>query len=101
MTQSSFSQVMVWCCGSCGFVLQGGQPHMECPMCDSYREVFFDIPQQVEEEVRAEFGEDFNAAPARAKRREIVARLGLGQKFRIKGRVTLPVHDAKASRKYT
>lgn len=70
-------------------------------MCDSYREVFFDIPQQVEEEVRAEFGEDFNAAPARAKRRAIVARLGLGQKFRIKGRVTLPVHDAKASRKYT
>lgn len=101
MSQSSFSQVMVWCCGSCGFVLQGGQPHMECPMCDSYREVFFDIPQQVETEVRAAFGDDINAAPARALRRSLVEKLGLSRKFRIKGRVTLPVHDARASRKYT
>ena len=69
MTQSSYSQAMIWCCGSCGFVLSGGQPHMECPMCDSYREVFIDIPQQIESEVRAEFGEEINAAPARAKRR--------------------------------
>lgn len=99
MTQSSYSQALIWCCGSCGFVLEGGQPHMECPMCDSYREVFIDIPQQIESEVRAEFGDEINAAPARAKRRALVAEQGLGQKFRIKGRVTLPVHDARASRK--
>jgi hypothetical protein len=76
MTQSSFSQALIWCCGSCGFVLEGGQPHMECPMCDSYREVFIDIPQQIESELRAEFGEEINAAPARAKRRAIVAEQG-------------------------
>ena len=101
MSTVSYLQTMIWCCSSCGFTLEGGQPHMECPICESYKECFIDIPQQVESRIRAEFGDDnANSAEARAARRNILAAEGLTRRFRIKGRYNLPVHDPRPSRKY-
>ncbi len=33
MNANSYMHSVLWCCTSCGFVLETGQPHMECPIC--------------------------------------------------------------------
>ena len=45
-------QAMLWTCKSCGFQLQGGQPPYECPLCESYKTNFIDIPQHLEAGIR-------------------------------------------------
>jgi hypothetical protein len=72
---------------------------MECPICESYKESFIDIPQHIESSVRASFGADAaNSAEARAARKKLLAAEGLLRRYRVKGRVTLPVHDPRPSR---
>ena len=50
----SYMQAMLWTCTSCGFVYQGGQPKMECPVCEAYKSAFVDLPQHLEREIRTE-----------------------------------------------
>ena len=47
-----YLQALLWTCQTCGFVKEGEQPHMECPICESYKSNFIDIPQHIEQDVR-------------------------------------------------
>lgn len=51
-SSSAYMQAMLWTCKTCGFVLEGGQPKYECPLCESYKTSFIDIPQHLERQVR-------------------------------------------------
>ena len=100
MKAGTFMQTLVWCCSSCGFVHHGGQPFMECPICEAYKTSFIDIPQHIEAAVIAEFGADgLNSAGARQRRRELVREGGYARTFRLKGRVTEAVNRDGASRR--
>ena len=50
----TYLKALLWTCQTCGFVKEGDQPHMECPICESYKANFIDIPQDIEQRVRAE-----------------------------------------------
>lgn len=101
MNASSYMQSVLWCCTSCGFVLEGGQPQMECPICESYKECFIDSPAHVEAAMRTRFGADqFNSAAARAARLTALREGGYLKKFRLKGRFNEVVHAPGDSRKY-
>lgn len=101
MKADTFMHSILWCCSSCGFVLEGGQPAMECPICESYKSSFIDSPAHVEAEIREEFGELNNCAEARAKRLEVLKDGGYLRNFRLKGRFGYAVNDPDESRKYT
>lgn len=83
-----FNQALLWTCTSCGFVWEGGQPHMECPSCGAYKTSFIDIPQHIEAKVRT--GLKKNQSPnntnAREQRLTLMAEEGVAQQFRVKGR---------------
>lgn len=53
----SYLRALLWTCQTCGFVKEGNQPHMECPICEGYKSGFIDIPQHLETEVREEHPE--------------------------------------------
>ncbi|MCB9508300.1 MAG: hypothetical protein H6697_11635 [Myxococcales bacterium] len=101
MKADTFMHSVLWCCSSCGFVLEGGQPMMECPICEAYKTSFVDTPAHVEAAVRAEFGDQSNGAAGRAKRLELLGEGGYLRSFRRKGRFVEAVNQASASRKYT
>lgn len=101
MKADSFMHSILWCCSSCGFVLEGGQPTMECPICESYKSSFVDSPAHVEAEIREEFGELNNGAEARAARLSKLREGGFLRNYRLKGRFGYAVNHVDASRKYT
>ncbi len=101
MKAGVYMQSLIWCCGSCGFTLKGGQPSMECPICEAYKASNIDIPQHIEAALIEEFGADLtNSAEARKKRLQLLEEGGYRKKSRLKGRVTEAVHQAGDSRKY-
>ncbi len=83
-----FNMALLWTCTSCGFVWQGGQPHMECPSCEAYKTAFIDIPQHLEAKVREGLKKDqaFNCTEARQQRLELMTQEGVDKRFRVKGR---------------
>jgi rubredoxin len=100
MNAHSYMQSILWCCSSCGFVLEGGQPHMECPLCEAYKDAFIDTPGQVEASIRATFGNDAsNTADARRARLAALRAGGFLRTYRVKGRVTEAVNSAAPSRR--
>lgn len=99
MKAGTFMQSLLWCCTSCGFMRQGGQPTMECPICEAYKTSFIDTPQHIEAELRGEFGDDTtNTAQARAKRLTLLNEGGYLRTHRVRGRMTEAVHIPAASR---
>lgn len=50
--EDPYFQAMLWTCQTCGFVMEGKQPHMECPICEGYKSSFIDIAQHLEKSVR-------------------------------------------------
>lgn len=54
---NSYFQALLWTCKTCGFVKEGNQPHMECPICEGYKAGFIDIPQHLEAQIREEHPE--------------------------------------------
>lgn len=97
MNANSYMHSVLWCCTSCGFVLESGQPHMECPICEAYKTSFIDSPAHVEAEIREAFDLP-NSADARARRLEVLREHGYTRRFRLKGRVTEAVHEDGSSR---
>lgn len=99
MKAGTFMQSLLWCCTSCGFMRAGGQPVMECPICEAYKTSFIDTPQHIEAELIDRFGEDnTNTAAARAERLNILRDRGLIKTYRIRGRATKAVHKPTQSR---
>lgn len=93
-------QSLLWCCTSCGFVYRGGQPAMECPICEAYKSAFVDIPQHIEAQLIEEFGDELtNSSAAREKRLTMARTGGFFANVRVKGRMTETVHDNQDSRK--
>lgn len=85
---NSYMQAMLWTCKSCGFQLEGGQPPYECPICESYKTSFMDIPQHLEKELREEHPDlPPNHAELRARRVELIAEHKLDRKRRAAGRI--------------
>ena len=79
---------LLWTCGSCGFVYEGGQPKMECPVCEAYKTNFIDLPQHLEQEIRTEFPDlPPNHKTCRAKRLELMETHGVRDSNRVAGRV--------------
>jgi len=96
----TYMHSILWCCTSCGFVLEGGQPHMECPICEAYKDAFIDSPAHLEAEIREKFGDDLsNSAEARRTRLAVMRERGYIKRFRVKGRTTEVVHAGVTSRK--
>ncbi|AWV89956.1 hypothetical protein [Bradymonas sediminis] len=52
---TGYFQALLWGCTSCGNVLEGGQPKMECDFCEAFKSAYIDIPQDLERAVREEF----------------------------------------------
>lgn len=99
MKAGTFMQSLLWCCTSCGFMRAGGQPLMECPICEAYKTSFIDTPQHIEAELIRQFGEgNTNHADARAQRLTILREQGLLKNHRVRGRFTKAVHRPNASR---
>lgn len=90
-TDSKFTgyfQALLWTCTSCGFVYEGGQPKMECQMCEAYKTAFIDIPQHIEAQVREEFADlPPNHINCRERRLELMEESKSLRKFRVAGRV--------------
>lgn len=100
MKTGTFMQSLLWCCTSCGFMRQGGQPIMECPICEAYKTAFIDTPQHLEAQLRETHGEDAtNTADARAQRLELLREGGYLRTNRVRGRMTEAVHIPAASRR--
>lgn len=98
MNANSYMHSVLWCCTSCGFVLETGQPHMECPICEAYKTSFIDTPGHIEAAIREQFGDLPNAAEARSRRLELLREGGYTRRFRLKGRITEAVHGDGDSR---
>jgi rubredoxin len=101
MRAQPFMQSILWVCTSCGFSLEGGQPHMECPICAAYKDSFIDSPGHIEAQVREAHGEHRNSADARALRLQLLRAGGFTRTYRVKGRYTEVVNRDLASRKLT
>ncbi|QED27241.1 hypothetical protein FRD01_08295 [Microvenator marinus] len=70
----TFVHAMIWTCRTCGFAYFGGQPKMECPVCESYKTNFVDIPQHIEAKIREELPDNPpNHRDNRARRVELMA----------------------------
>lgn len=101
MNAKPYMQSVLWCCTSCGFVLEGRQPHMECPICEAYKSSYIDSPAHIEADLRDEYGELSNGAEARKQRLMRLREGGYTRSYRLKGRSTEAVHRPDASRRYT
>ena len=99
MKAGTFMQTLHWTCTSCGYAYRGGQPMMECPICEAYKSSFIDAPQHIEAKVIEAFGEKAtNSADARAHRLELMREGGYLRRFRLKGRFVEAVNVADPSR---
>lgn len=84
----TYMHAMVWTCTTCGFIHEGGQPKMECQVCESYKTAFINLPQHLEREVRETHPElPPNHRTCRDLRLELMAREGVKAKKRFAGRV--------------
>lgn len=84
----TYLHAMIWTCTSCGFSYFGGQPKMECPVCESYKTAFIDIPQHIEQAVREEFEDNPpNHKENRARRLELMEENNVRSTNRAAGRV--------------
>lgn len=85
---SPYMQAMLWTCKSCGFVLEGGQPPYECPLCEAYKTSFIDFPQHLEQQLRtAHESLPPNHKDCRAQRLELIKTHGVDKKSRAAGRI--------------
>lgn len=83
-----YFQSMLWTCKTCGFVKEEGQPHMECPLCESYKTNFIDIPQHIESQVREEHPDKQpNHRACRELRLQLMKENDADDKNRFQGRV--------------
>lgn len=81
-------QALLWTCTSCGFTYEGGQPKMECPVCEAYKTAFIDIPQHLEQEVRSAHPDvPFNHAECRKQRLALMAKYEIRKNHRVAGRI--------------
>lgn len=89
MTQyKPFMQALLWTCKHCGFVYEGGQPKQNCPICESYKTSFIDIPQHIEAEVReAHPDKSYNHRECRQMRIELMEENDVDSKNRVSGRI--------------
>lgn len=102
MKAQPFMQSLLWCCTSCGFMRAGGQPVMECPICEAYKSAFIDSPQQIEAQLLDTYGEgNTNTADARRERLTLLRASGHLSHYRVRGRSTKAVHQPTESRRYT
>jgi len=84
----TYMQALLWTCTSCGFVYEGGQPKMECPICEAYKTSFIDIPQNIERQVREEFPDlPPNHKNCRARRLELMDANDVRAMSHVAGRV--------------
>jgi rubredoxin len=87
-TYSPYFQALLWTCKTCGFVKEGEQPHMECPICESYKANFIDIPQHIEREIRETYpGKNPNARACRERRLELMQQEDADSKKSFSGRM--------------
>lgn len=84
----SYFEAMLWTCKSCGFVEEGGQPEMECPLCEAYKTDFINIPQHIEKQVRQQY-EDLppNHKKCRTRRIELMKEENVFEHHDVAGRV--------------
>ena len=100
MKAGTFMHALFWCCKSCGFVYEGGQPTMECPICEAYKASFVSTPGQIQSTLIDEFGEgQTNTTEARARRLELLREKNLIKRARLNARTTEAVHRAGSSRR--
>lgn len=87
-TYDPFLHALIWTCRTCAFTYVGGQPKMECPVCEGYKTNFVDLPQHLEQKVRDEFpGLPPNHKDCRARRLELMTAAGVLDNFRVAGRI--------------
>ncbi|MFW5966070.1 MAG: rubredoxin-like domain-containing protein [Persicimonas sp.] len=85
---TGYFQAMLWTCTSCGYVYEGGQPKMECQMCEAYKTAFIDLPQHLEQQVREELPDlPPNHIERRNRRLELMKEHEVFEKHRVSGRV--------------
>lgn len=83
-----YFQALLWTCKTCGFVKEGEQPHMECPICEGYKSGFIDIPQHLEAEVRETHPDkNPNHRACREQRLELMAEHGADETNSYTGRM--------------
>lgn len=83
-----YFQALLWTCKTCGFVKEGDQPHMECPICEGYKSGFIDIPQHIEASVREEYPDkNPNHRSCREMRLELMHEHDADEKNTYSGRV--------------
>jgi len=83
----TYLHALIWTCRTCGFAYFGGQPKMECPVCESYKTNFVALPQHHEQAVRGEFPENPpNHRDSRARRLELLNSEG-DRKNQVAGRI--------------
>ena len=79
----------------------GGQPLMECPICEAYKSASIDTPQHIEALLLEKYGEgNTNNADARAERLQLLKSHGYLKNPRLQGRTTKAVHEPTASRTF-
>lgn len=84
----TYMHAMLWTCTTCGFLYEGGQPKMECPVCEAYKTGFIDFPQHLEREIRQAFASvPPNHRDCRARRLVLMEENGVKAKARVAGRV--------------
>ena len=83
-----YTMALLWTCTQCGFVKEGKQPHNECPSCESSKAAYINLPQHLENEIRAELegGQSPNCTSARQHRTRLLTEHGMGERYMVKGR---------------
>lgn len=100
MAAGTYMQSVLWCCTSCGFIVQFGQPNYECPLCEAYKSAFIDTPQHIERQLVEKHGEgNTNTAEARAERLKILHEQGFMKNSIHRSRQLESVFVTKTSRK--
>lgn len=90
-----YMQALLWTCKHCGFVYEGGQPKQNCPVCESYKTSFIDIPQHLEGEVREEHPDKSpNHKDCRQMRTRLMKEHDVDSKNRVSGRM-LPTRSGE------
>ena len=93
----TYFQALLWTCQTCGFVKEGEQPHMECPICEAYKSNFIDIPQHIEAEIREKYPDkNPNNRACREMRLKRMQEEDADEKNRYSGRV-LPTESGNHS----